>query len=48
MIANVGKKRLKYSKVLIGTIYSDKYKGTTIIDGVKIAFNMIWWKLIKN
>jgi glycosyltransferase involved in cell wall biosynthesis len=45
MIANAGKKRLKYKEILIKTIYSDKYKGTTIIDGVKIVLNMIWWKI---
>lgn len=45
MIANVGKKRLKYSIATINTIYSDKYKGTTIIDGVKIVLNMLWWRL---
>jgi len=45
MIANVGKKRLKYTQVPISTIYSDKYKGTTIIDGVKIVGNLLWWKI---
>jgi glycosyltransferase involved in cell wall biosynthesis len=47
MIANAGKKRLKYSIVPISTIYSDKYKGTTIIDGMKIVINMFWWKLTR-
>jgi glycosyltransferase involved in cell wall biosynthesis len=47
MIANAGKKRLKYKEITIKTIYSDKYKGTTIIDGVKIVLNMIWWKLTR-
>jgi len=47
MIANVGKKRLKYSTIPISTIYSDRYKGTTIIDGIKIVGNMIWWKIAK-
>jgi glycosyltransferase involved in cell wall biosynthesis len=45
MIANVGRKKLKYSFVNISTIYSDNYKGTTIIDGVKIAINMLWFKV---
>jgi glycosyltransferase involved in cell wall biosynthesis len=45
MIARVGKKRLIYSQVPVRTIYSDKYKGTTIIDGIKIVLNMIWWKI---
>jgi len=45
MIANAGKKRLKYKEITIKTIYADKYKGTTIIDGIKIVLNMIWWKI---
>ena len=45
MIANVGKKRLKYSMIKIGTIYSDKYKGTTVKDGILIVANLIWWRI---
>jgi glycosyltransferase involved in cell wall biosynthesis len=45
MIANVGRSHLKYREIPIRTIYSDRYKGTTIIDGFKIVFNMILWKL---
>lgn len=45
MIANAGKNKLKYIEIPIETIYSDKYKGTTIIDGFKIVLNMIRWKL---
>lgn len=47
MIANAGKERLKYSEVRISTIYSDKYKGTTVLDGIKIVMNLLWWKLSK-
>lgn len=45
MIINAGKNNLKYGSTLIQTIYKDKYKGTTIIDGVIILFNMFKWKL---
>ncbi|MBI1935329.1 glycosyltransferase family 2 protein [Candidatus Woesearchaeota archaeon] len=45
MIARAGKQRLKYVQIPIRTIYSDKYKGTTVIDGIKIVLNMLWWKL---
>ncbi|NQV09004.1 glycosyltransferase family 2 protein [Candidatus Woesearchaeota archaeon] len=45
IIANVGKNGLKYDFVQIDTIYSDKYKGTTVADGVRIAFNLLVWKL---
>ena len=48
MISRAGKQNLKYVQVPIETIYSDNYKGTTIIDGVKIIFNMIWWKIFRG
>ena len=47
MITKVGKYKLKYQQIPIKTIYSNKYKGTTIIDGVKIIFNLLWWRLSK-
>lgn len=45
MIAKIGKYRLSYTQVPIETIYSDRYKGTTILDGFKIIFNLLLWKL---
>ena len=48
MIANVGKHKLKYEQIPIETIYTDRYKGTTVLDGVKIVFNMLWWRISKN
>ena len=45
MIANTGNAHLKCSQIPIETIYSDKYKGTSVIDGVRIVLNMVWWKL---
>lgn len=45
MIANVGKNKLKYDEVEIKTIYNNNYKGTTPLDGVKIVFNMILWRM---
>ena len=48
MIAKAGKQRLKYVQIPIETIYSDKYKGTTILDGMKIVLNMIWWKVFNS
>jgi len=47
MIANIGKKHLIYKEIPIQTIYSDNYKGTTILDGIKIVFNMFLWRLRK-
>ncbi len=47
IIANVGKNHLRYKEVDIETLYLDRWKGTTILDGVKIGFNLIKWRLIK-
>ena len=47
MVTKAGKHRLKFKEVPIQTIYSDKYKGTTVIDGIKIVLNLIWWRLTK-
>lgn len=45
MIARAGKSRVKYDVIRISTIYGDKYKGTTVIDGMKIVLNMIRWRI---
>ncbi len=42
--AKTGKYGLKFSQLPIETVYKDKYKGTTPIDGAKIAMMMLWWK----
>ena len=48
MISRAGKQRLKYVQIPIETIYSDKYKGTTVIDGIKIVLNIVWWRLFNS
>jgi len=45
MIANIGKRKLRYTEIPIVTIYADKYKGTTVIDGIQIVFNLFIWRL---
>jgi len=45
MAIKAGKKKLKHTTIPIETIYADKYKGTTVIDGVAIVIKMIGWKL---
>jgi len=40
-----GKKKLKHTTVPIETIYADRYKGTTVLDGVAIVTKMIGWKI---
>lgn len=46
MIVNAGKHNVPYRQVPITTIYHDKYKGTTIVDGVRIMINMITWRFL--
>lgn len=46
MIVNAGKHHVPYAQVSIETIYYDKYKGTTIIDGIRIMINMITWRFL--
>ena len=48
MISRAGKQKLKYIQIPIETIYSDRYKGTTVIDGVKIVLSMLWWRLFNG
>jgi len=45
MIARAGKNNLKYAEFEIATIYHDKYKGMTIFAGMRIVFNLIWWRM---
>lgn len=45
MIAKMGKYKLSYAEIPIATIYSDRYKGTTMLDGIKIVFNLLVWRL---
>ena len=45
MLARAGRQSLKYSTIAISTIYSDKYKGTTVLDGIKIVVSLLWWRL---
>ncbi|MBW2967074.1 hypothetical protein KY362_01165, partial [Candidatus Woesearchaeota archaeon] len=47
MVANTGRKGLRYAEIRIQTIYTDRYKGTTVIDGIKIFLNMVWWRLTR-
>lgn len=46
MIVNAGKHNVPYQQVPITTIYHDKYKGTTVIDGIRIMINMIAWRFL--
>ena len=46
MIVNAGKVKARFAEVPIQTIYHDKYRGTTVLDGIRIFFNMIYWKFL--
>ena len=48
MISLVGKHKLKYRKIAIETLYPDKYKGTTVLDGIKIVLSLLRWRIAKN
>ena len=47
MIIKSGKNKLNYGQLPIETIYADRYKGTTILDGVKIVTSMFLWRIFK-
>ena len=47
MAIRAGKKKMKHTIVPIETIYADKYKGTTIFDGIAIVAKMVGWRLWK-
>lgn len=47
MLAGIAKNKLRVSQIDIPTIYHEKYKGTTVIDGIFISLKIIWWRLIK-
>ncbi|MEK6900214.1 MAG: glycosyltransferase family 2 protein [Nanoarchaeota archaeon] len=45
MAIRAGKKYLKSCTIPIETIYADRYKGTTVLDGFFIVAKMIGWRL---
>lgn len=45
MIANIGKNQIKFKEIPIHTIYMDQYKGTTILDGIRIIINILRWRI---
>lgn len=46
MIVRMSEHRLKYAEVPIETIYHDHYKGTTVLDGIRILLYILRWKFI--
>lgn len=46
MIVRASQHHLRYKEIDIDTIYHDSYKGTTIIDGMKIFLTILKWKML--
>lgn len=47
MLAHLGKHNLSFTELPIQTVYLDKYKGTTIFDGIKIVIDLFFWRLTR-
>lgn len=45
MLARAVKRNIPYIEIPIPTIYLEKYKGTSILDGIKIVVNLIKWRV---
>jgi glycosyltransferase involved in cell wall biosynthesis len=45
MVARAGKNNLTYVEFTIATVYHDRYKGVTIVDGVKILSRLLWLRM---
>lgn len=45
MALRTAKNNLKYREISIPTIYHDAYKGVSIIDGIKLLFTIIMWRI---
>lgn len=47
IVVNAAKHNLKCREMEIATIYKDIFKGTTMLDGIRIVFDLIVWKVTK-
>lgn len=47
MITNAAGFKLKYGEIPIETIYADRYKGTTVLDGVKIVVKLLGGRVFR-
>lgn len=45
IVKNIATHKLKFVEIPVKTIYHDDYKGTRIMDGVKIVAQMVRWKV---
>ena len=44
MTIRAGKYHLKYKQIFIDTIYHDDFKGMTVVDGLKLLFQIFIWR----
>ncbi len=47
MIANAARHGLAHKELSIETVYHGNYKGTTVVDGLRIFLSMLWWRITK-
>ena len=47
MIINTAKNKLRYKELTINTRYISAYKGTTVVDGMKIFASLLIWKITR-
>ncbi|OYT53602.1 MAG: hypothetical protein B6U72_05235 [Candidatus Altiarchaeales archaeon ex4484_2] len=45
IVMNVGRNKLRHRQVPIKTHYHCRHKGTTVVDGVRIFLNMLFWRV---
>lgn len=46
MTVRIGKNKLNYKEIFIDTIFVDKYKGMTVIDGLRLLFKIFIWRIL--
>jgi glycosyltransferase involved in cell wall biosynthesis len=45
MLVRAARRHVRIEEVPIATVYHDRYKGTTPVDGIRILANMLRWRL---
>ena len=45
MLVHAARRRLRVEEVPVATVYHDRYKGTTAVDGLRILASMLRWRL---
>lgn len=47
MVAKAGLEKLSFVEIPIETLYTDKYKGVSILDAYKVLFDVFKWRFLK-